>query len=59
MFLMQKRDGSMKVWECADGHKQRAYTEKIDAALPTTMTESIFTTAAIEAKEGKDVTIIH
>ena len=54
MFLTEKQDGFIKAHACADGQKQQEYTEKMDTTSPTVMTESIFTMATIEAKEGWD-----
>ena len=43
---------------CADGCKQREYTDKVKAASPTPIMESIFITTAIDTKENWDVAII-
>ena len=58
MFLTEKQDGSIKACACADGKKQCEYIAKGDTASPTAMMESIFITAAIDAKEGWDVAIM-
>ena len=50
MFFIKKCDGSIKA--STDERKQHAYTEKMETASPMVMTESILTTAAINAKEG-------
>ena len=55
MFLKRKRCGKIKGHGCADGHKQRAYTNKSDSTAPTVSTEAVFLTAVIDAKEGRDV----
>ena len=57
MFLTEKQDGSIKAQACADGQKLRAHIEKINSASPMVMSESIFTTAAIDAKEEREVAI--
>jgi hypothetical protein len=57
MFLKEKRNGEIKGRACADGRKQRKTINKEDAASPTMATESVFITAAIEAHEGRHVTI--
>jgi hypothetical protein len=44
MFLKQKRCGKIKARGCADGRKQRAYTAKEDASLPTVAIESVLLT---------------
>ena len=38
-----------KACMCIDVHEQREYTDKMEAAPPTAMMESIFITAAIDA----------
>ena len=58
IFLTEKRDGTIKARQCADGRKQRKYTDKSDSASPTVSNEAIFITCAIDAKEGRDVAII-
>jgi hypothetical protein len=55
LFLVEKRDGTIKGRTVADGSKQRAYISKEKATSPTVMTESIMLTATIDAKEGRDV----
>ena len=58
MFLTEKRDGTNKAYAYADRRKQREYMSKEAVAAPTMMLESIFVTAAIEAKEGRDVAVM-
>src|SRR5210317_1489638 len=58
MLLKQKRDGTIKGRNCADGRKQREFTSKEEAASPTVKLESVFLTSVIEAHEGRDVTTI-
>ena len=55
IFLVEKRDGTVKARTCANGSTQRVYTTKEEAASPTVMVESILLTATIEAKENRDV----
>jgi hypothetical protein len=57
MFLKEKRNGDIKGRACADGRKQWKTINKEDAASPTVATESVFTTAAIEAHEGRRVAV--
>ena len=47
-----------KAKDCADGQKQREYTDRTTTASPTAMTELILTKAANDAKEKQDVTIM-
>jgi Reverse transcriptase (RNA-dependent DNA polymerase) len=55
MFLTEKRDGSIKGRMVADGSPTRDWHTKEEAASPTASLESIFLTAAIDAKERRDV----
>jgi hypothetical protein len=57
MFLKEKRSGEIKGCACTDRRKQRKTVNKEDAASPTVATESVFITTAIEAHEGRHVTI--
>ena len=43
----------------AGGNKQRNHIDKTDATAPTAALESVLLTAIIEAKEGRDVAIVH
>jgi hypothetical protein len=58
MFLKRKRSGKVKGRGCADGRKQRAWTNKEDATSPTIATEAVFLTAVIDALEDRDVAIV-
>src|SRR5210317_575036 len=58
ILLKQKRDGTIKGRNCADGRKQREFTSKEAAASPTVKFESVFLTSVIEAHEGRDVATI-
>ncbi len=55
LFLKEKRTGDVKGRACINGALQRAYILKEDAASPTVSTESTFITAAIAAKERRNV----
>lgn len=44
IFLKRKRDGKIKGRGCADGRKQRAWTDKIDYSSPTIASEALFLT---------------
>ena len=55
IFLVEKRDKSIKGRACANGSSQREYMERDEAASPTTMTESVMITATIDAKQNRDV----
>jgi hypothetical protein len=51
-FLKEKRNGDIKARSCVNGSKQRENIAKEEAAAPTVALESIFITAAIDAKEN-------
>lgn len=56
--VKEKRDDCLKGRACADGRPQRQCADKEDAASPTAALESIALTAAINAKEGRDVATV-
>ena len=58
MFLKQKRTGQIKGRGCADGRKQRLYTQKDEASSPTVATESVLLSCVIDAKERRDVATV-
>jgi hypothetical protein len=51
IFLKEKRNRDIKARSCANGIKQREHIAKEEAAVPTFALESVFITAAIDAKE--------
>jgi hypothetical protein len=55
IFLVEKRDGTIKGRTYAYGSTQREYMDRDEAASPTAMTESILITGVIEAKQQRDV----
>ena len=55
MLLEEKRSRLVKGRGCAHGRPQRIYTGKLDSSSPTVMTECVFLTAVIEAKERRTV----
>ena len=57
IFLVEKRDGSIKARACANGSTQRDYIEREDAASPTASTDAIIITSVIDAKQKRDVMI--
>jgi hypothetical protein len=58
MILKRKRCGKVKGRGCADGRKQRRYTNQADVASPTVATEAVFLTAVIDALENRDVAVV-
>jgi hypothetical protein len=58
IFLKEKRNGDIKARSCANESKQREHIAKEEAAALTVALESIFITAAIDAKEHREVVTI-
>lgn len=58
MFLKCKQCGMVKGRGCADGRKQRAWTDPADAMSPTVSTEAVFLTAVIDALEGRYMAVV-
>ena len=56
MFLMKKRDKSVKARSCADGSKMRLrpHYRKEDNSSPTCSNESTMLITSINAHEGRD-----
>ena len=55
LFVVEKRDSRVKARFCANGSTQREYMDRDETASPTVMTESIFITSVIDAKQNRDV----
>ena len=55
MFLTEKRTGEIKGRMVYNGKPTREWLSKEDSASPTASLEAIFTLAAIDAHEGRDV----
>mgnify|MGYP006205022333 CR=1 FL=1 len=55
MFLTEKRDGTIKARMVANGKPSREWHSRDDSASPTAHLESILLTAAVDAKENRDV----
>ncbi len=58
IFLKEKRTGGIKARSCANESKQREHIAKEEAAAPAVALESVFITAAIDAKEHRKVVTI-
>ena len=56
MFLKEKRDGTIKGCDCADGRKQRHHIIKSDATFTTILTEAVSLIKNISTKERRNVT---
>eukprot|EP00978_Attheya_sp_CCMP212_P017187 scaffold45596_cov58-Attheya_sp.AAC.10 len=55
IFLVEKRDGTIKARTCTNGSTQREYIDREDAASPTGSTDWIIITSMIDAKQNRDV----
>ena len=55
MFLSEKRDGTIKGRMVYNGKPTREWLSREESASPTAALESIFLTAIVDAKEGRDV----
>ena len=55
IFIVEKRDGSMKARTCANGSTQRAYIDRDQAASPTAASDAIVITGVVDAKQKRDV----
>jgi hypothetical protein len=58
MFLKQKRSGKIKGRGCADGRRQKSYSNKEDTSSPTVSIESVMLTSIIEASEKRDIATV-
>jgi hypothetical protein len=58
MFLKKKCNGIIKGRGCANWRKQRAYTAKEDASLPTLAIESVMLSCVIDAIERRDIATV-
>ena len=55
IFLVEKRDGTIKARQCANGSTQCSYMGREEVSSPTVAVESTLLMATIEAWEGRDV----
>ena len=58
IFLVEKRDGGVKVRTCANGSIEHMWTAKDDLASPTAMTELILLMAVIFLEEDRIVATV-
>ena len=57
MFLKLKWNGDVKGRGCSDGRPQRVYKTKQETSSPMVITESLFITCSIDARENRDVAV--
>ena len=55
IFLIGKRDGTIKARACANSSLQQEYINKEESASPTVTTEALLATAVIDAKLNRNV----
>ena len=55
MFMIEKRNSDLKTRGCADGRKQRLWTDKKDVSSPTPAVESLKYVLAAAALQARDV----
>jgi hypothetical protein len=55
IFLVEKRDGTVKAGHRANGSTHRDYMQRKEVSSPSFSTESVLPTAVIEAQEGRGV----
>ena len=58
MLIKENRDGTIKVWGCADCRKQREKYNNADATSPTVYTEAVLISAVINAYKERDVAVV-
>ena len=58
--MTEKRNGDIQAPKVVDGSKQRTYDgyDKSDGSSPTVVTESIFMTRVIDARERREVDVL-
>ena len=59
MFIVEKRDGRVKLQKCAVGSNQGTFPVyvKSDWDSPTVTTDGVIITSTIESHEGRDVAV--
>ena len=55
IFVTKKKDGRLKSRTCANGSKQRIWSNREENASPTISTKGLLMTYVIDAKEERDV----
>jgi hypothetical protein len=58
LFMVMKRNGTLKSRACADGRQQRLWTNKEDVSSPTPCIEALKYTSIIDALEERDVATV-
>ena len=58
MFVVKKKDGTVKAHEVAGGNKQQDFVSKEDASSPTAATESVLLSCAVDAKENRETAVL-
>ena len=58
LFMVMKRNGTLKASACADGRQQRLWTNKEDVSPPTPSIEALKFTMITDAQEKRDVAVV-
>ena len=58
MFVVKKKDGTVKAREVAGGNKQQDFVSKEDASSPTAATESVSLSCAVDVKENREMAVL-
>ena len=58
LFMVMKRNGTLKSRACADGCQQQLWTNKEEVSSPTPSIEAIRYTMIVDAQENRDVAIV-
>ena len=58
LFMVMKRNGTLKSRACADGRQQRLWTNKEEVSSPTPSIEALKYTMIVDAQENRDVAVV-
>ena len=58
LFMVMKRNGTLKSRACADGRQQRLWTNKEQVSSPTLSIDSLKYTMIVDAQENRDVAVV-
>ena len=58
LFMVMKRNGTLKSRACADGRQQRLWTNKEEVSSPTPSTVALKCTMIVDPQENRDVAIV-
>ena len=58
LFIVMKRNGTLKSKACADGRQQRLWTNKEEVSSPTPIIDALKYTMIVDAQENRDVATV-